>query len=283
MKHRVFALFFALFLMAWHLDASAVHAQLVSDSIPVPELPEVCPLTDEARAAIVRALAEVEFGRETTATQVAVYLPEADESWFPALPNVEFVLLTTAEKAAYDASCTPYHWLDGFYVEYDGVDAGFTRGTSCSSRGHTRRFVCKDGKWFAEGAGTGRMSAGGMSHCPCTGTESDLLTLPFKAGAYHFTECPVKLTDSGRQTCFRYVYSFRVETDGNGFVSSLKEVRTPTDHTLLTEASMRESVESWIFEPNSSYWVVFSVGTTGGPNRVSISSYKAGVKLRFRL
>lgn len=97
------------------------------------------------------------------------------------------------------------------------------------------------------------------------------------------SECPVELTEAGRSTTFRYQWLFLLETDKRGAVRSLSQLMPKSDLGLVNEAVLRKGVSTWILEPNSKYSVAFSIGTTGGPNSVSITNRASGKSDRATL
>jgi WD40 repeat protein len=106
------------------------------------------------------------------------------------------------------------------------------------------------------------------------------LAQPARGAAGPFAACSLELTDVGRSTTFRHQWMFLLETDSRGAVRSLAQLRPKSDSGLVNEAQLRKCVSAWILEPNTSYSVVFSVGTTGGPNSVSITNRANGTSRR---
>ena len=85
--------------------------------------------------------------------------------------------------------------------------------------------------------------------------------------------CPVRLTDQGRSSTFRFSYSYRVETDAKGYVASVREVRVGGDCRLVDVDGVVACSRGWRLQPGRGYLVTLCVGTTGGASFMSLYDF----------
>ena len=91
-----------------------------------------------------------------------------------------------------------------------------------------------------------------------------------KPATKEITVCRVALTPTGRQARFHFNYLYSLETTAHGTPPKVvlldKEKHPPFVREDLIVACLR----NWRLEPSGKYSVIFSVGTTGDPNSISI-------------
>jgi len=83
------------------------------------------------------------------------------------------------------------------------------------------------------------------------------------------TVCRIELTGKGKMATFRFHYPYQISTDENGVVNKVAQLaeRKPK---MVREDKLIDCMHTWKLKPSSAYAVVFSIGTTGGPNYISI-------------
>lgn len=284
MKYRTFVLAFVL--AVCHTAPSVAFAQEIAappDRASDDEAAVIASLTPETRAAIVRALAEEEFGGAPKGWPIALFPSDIEESWLPTLPNVELEILSRDAKAAYDKSCRQYYWFGGFEYVDGSIFAAFLRGTECSYSGNPHRFVPVGSGWILKDQkGRGGGVGGGSSHCKCISDDREA-ALPYKDGAYDLGACPLEVTEIDRAGARGAMFSFLIDTDRNGAVASLKEGSSRFVSNSIDEGKIRDCVWNWKLEPDRQYSVVFSLRDPDSPCVVYVSNHTDEQPLRLLL
>ncbi len=95
--------------------------------------------------------------------------------------------------------------------------------------------------------------------------------------------CAIEFTDSGRAAAFRFVYTFTLTTRENGSVDSIKRIHENEYPKFIREEKLPDCMKEWTLEPNKKYFIYISVGTTSGPNSITVSDMTDKKTLRLEM
>jgi len=124
------------------------------------------PLAEHEMATLVWDILLSEFDHLATPTQIRLSMRGLNVAWIPAIPNVEFLLLSDDDVSESDRSCKPYYFFDSFERAGRRMKASFGRGTRCNSDGKIYSFRYKHGRLGRDRRGLGAFGRFG-SHCEC--------------------------------------------------------------------------------------------------------------------
>lgn len=82
--------------------------------------------------------------------------------------------------------------------------------------------------------------------------------------------CPIKYTGLGKVATFRVDYRFAVSTGGDDQVDSVRRIEDKAPPGLINEEKLPDCLKTWRLEPNRDYLINLNIGTTSGPNSVTI-------------
>lgn len=94
------------------------------------------------------------------------------------------------------------------------------------------------------------------------------------------TACKIGLTGAGSMATFRFGFRYSIKTDNDGAVKEVTKI-SPLDKKqfLVKEEEMPVCIKTWQLEPLTKYVVSFSIGTTGGPDYISVTNDKETLKI----
>lgn len=93
------------------------------------------------------------------------------------------------------------------------------------------------------------------------------------------TACKIGLTPLGRTASFRFTFIYLVEVNQDGVVKEVKKLSPQKEQPFLKEDEMPQCIKTWKLEPSTKQFVSFNIGTTGGPNYISITNDKETLKI----
>ena len=82
--------------------------------------------------------------------------------------------------------------------------------------------------------------------------------------------CPIEYTAAGKTARWHFNFTYSIVTDANGTVSNVADLRTTKAPAFVNETGMIECIKTWKLVPQGQYVVLFSIGTTGDRNFMSI-------------
>lgn len=92
--------------------------------------------------------------------------------------------------------------------------------------------------------------------------------------------CYPKLTQSGRQSSFRFNYRYIIQTDKEGLPKDLIYLGSKYNYESLADSStVIPCIEKWKLSPSTKYSIYINIGTSGGPNSLNILSKDESIKI----
>ena len=84
--------------------------------------------------------------------------------------------------------------------------------------------------------------------------------------------CPLKLTEIGATTSFRFQYIVRFSTKADGSVNNIQKIRWSGEEKIVNSETVIPCIKTWVLKPQKKYMVLISFGTTTGKNFMIISN-----------
>ncbi len=91
--------------------------------------------------------------------------------------------------------------------------------------------------------------------------------------------CSPKITESGRQSSFRFSYRYWTLTNEEGAVKKVTYLNPNNSESLADSSVVIPCIEKLKLSPSNKYMIYISFGTTGGDNFISISNKNESIKI----
>lgn len=100
-----------------------------------------------------------------------------------------------------------------------------------------------------------------------------------KPKKFEILPCSPKLTESGRQSSFRFSYRYWTLTNEYGLVKKVNYLNPNNSESLADSSDVIPCIEKLKLSPLSKYMIYISFGTTGDENFISISNKAESIKI----
>jgi hypothetical protein len=92
--------------------------------------------------------------------------------------------------------------------------------------------------------------------------------------------CRPELTESGRQSSFRFGYNYIPQKKEDGSIENVRYIKSKTNYESLADSSsVIPCIEKWKLKPLSKYRIWIRIGSNTNPNFLIISNKEEKIRI----